>query len=186
MRKLLFVFALVLATVTANAQTTTVKVGFADVEYVFGNMPEAKQIDNELQTLQGQLKKQYDAKVAEFQKKLQEYNQYGNTVPETVRQNTERELQQLQQNIQKLEQDSQTELQRKQLALMEPVYTKIGKAIEDVAKENGFSIILSTRINGLDAVLYGDEKLDVSDLVLKKMGITPPPAQATTTTTPKN
>lgn len=181
MKKLFFVLVFSLAVVVANAQTAPLKIGYADVEYIFSQMPEAKQIDTELQTLQGQLKKQYDTKVQEFQKKLQEYQQYGSTVPDAVKQNSERELQQLQQNIQKLEQDSQADLQKKQVSLMEPVYAKVGKAIEDVAKENGFSLILNQQISGLDVILFGDEKLDVSDLVLKKMGVTPvPPA-----TTPK-
>jgi outer membrane protein len=184
MRKLLVVFVLGLVTMGASAQTSPFKVGYADVEYIFSQMPEAKKIDAELQALQTQLKKQYDGKVAEFQKKLAEYQQYGNTVPDAVKQNTERELQQLQQNIQKLEQDSQNDLQRKQVQLMEPVYTKVGKAIEDVAKENGFSLVLNNQISGLDVVLFGDEKLDVSDLVLKKMGVTP--QAAATTTPPKN
>ena len=180
MRKLFFALVLGFATVVANAQTAPLKIGYADVEYIFSQMPEAKLIDTELQTLQGQLKKQYDTKVAEFQKKLQEYQAYGNTVPDAVKQNSERELQQLQQNIQKLEQDSQTDLQKKQVALMEPVYTKVGKAIEDVAKENGFSLVLNQQIQGLDVILFGDEKLDVSDLVLKKMGVTPTKPPVTT------
>ena len=181
MKKLFFVLVFGLAAMVTNAQTAPLKIGYADVEYIFSQMPEAKLIDTELQTLQTQLKKQYDSKVQEFQKKLQEYQQYGATVPDAVKQNSERELQQLQQNIQKLEQDSQTDLQKKQVTLMEPVYAKVGKAIEDVAKENGFSIILNQQISGLDVILFGDVKLDVSDLVLKKMGVTPvPPA-----TTPK-
>jgi outer membrane protein len=183
MKKLFFVLAFGLIVFATNAQTAPLKIGYADIEYMLSQMPEVKQIETELQTLQTQLKKQYDNKVQEFQKKLQEYQQFGATVPDAVKQNTERELQQLQQNIQKLEQDSQTDLQKKQFTLMEPVYAKVGKAIEDVAKENSFSLILNQQISGLDVILFGDEKLDVSDLVLKKMGITPPPATANT---PKN
>jgi outer membrane protein len=42
----------------------------------------------------------------------------------------------------------------------------------------------------LDVVLYADESIDISDLVLKKLGVTPKPADATNqpannTTTPK-
>jgi len=180
MKKLFFVLVFGFVTLLSNAQTAPLKIGYADVEYIFSQMPEAKQIENELQTLQTQLKKQYDNKVAEFQKKLQEYQQYGATVPDAVKQNSERELQQLQQNIQKLEQDSQADLQKKQVSLMEPVYAKVGKAIEDVAKENAFSLILNQQISGLDVILFGDEKLDVSDMVLKKMGVTP------TVAAPKN
>jgi outer membrane protein len=172
MKKIVLLFAFGTAALIGQAQAN-VKIGFADVEYIFSQMPESKQIETELQALQAQLKKQYDAKVAEFQKKLQEYQQFGSTVPDAVRQNTERELQQLQQNIQKLEQDSQENLQRKQVQLMEPVYTKVGKAIEDVAKENAYNMILANQISGLDVVLYADDNADVSDMVLKKMGITP-------------
>lgn len=114
MKKLLFVFAFALTTAVSMAQTPApLKIGYADVEYIFTQMPEAKQIETELQALQTQLKKQYDAKVAEFQKKAAEYTANANTVPDAVRQNSERELNQLRENIQKLEQDSQTELQKK-------------------------------------------------------------------------
>jgi outer membrane protein len=127
--------------------------------------------------------------MAEFKKKLDEYNQAGDNVPVAVKQNSERELQQLQANIQKFEEDSQAELQKRNSTLLGPVQEKVGKSIEDVAKENGYSLVLSNQINYADVILYGDEKLDISDLVLKKMGITPPPATQTpaanNTTTPK-
>ena len=97
---------------------------------------------------------------------------------DAVRQNTERELTQLQENLQQLQQDAQVTIQNKQAELMEPVYNKVGKAIEDVAKENGYTFILNQQIGGLDVILYGDENNDVSNLVLKKLGVTPKaPAQ---------
>lgn len=187
MKKLFFVLVFGLAAVVTNAQTPApLKVGYADVEYIFSQMPESKTMEAELQTLQTQLKKQYDAMVADFQKKLKVYQDPANAnMPDAVRQNSERELQQLQQNIQKLEQDSQNDLQRKQAQLLEPIQLKVGKAIEDMAKENGFTFILISQIGGVDVILYADEKLDVSDLVLKKMGITPAPAASTGTTPPK-
>jgi outer membrane protein len=189
MKKPVLVFAFALITAVSMAQTPApVKVGYADVEYIFSQMPEAKTIETELQTLRTQLKKQYDTKMAEFKKKLDEYNANAETVPLAVKQNSERELQQMQTNIQKFEEDSQAELQKRNTTLLGPVQEKVGKAIEDVAKENGYSLIMNNQISGLDVILYGDEKLDVSDLVLKKMGITPPPAQtpaAGNTTTPK-
>lgn len=165
-----------MAAIVSHAQTASTKIGYADVDYIFSQMPESKQIDSELKSLQTQLKNQIDTKYQEFQKKFQEYNQNINNMIDAVKANTERELQQMQQNIEKLQQDAQTTVQNKQTQLMEPVFTKVGKAIEDVAKENGYSFILSQQIGGLDVILYGDEKMDVSDLVLKKLGVTPKPA----------
>jgi outer membrane protein len=92
---------------------------------------------------------------------------------DAVRQNTERELQQMQENLTKLQQDAQTTINNKQAQLMDPVYKKVSKAIEEVAKENAYTFVLTSQIGGLDVILYADEKSDVSDLVLKKMGVTP-------------
>lgn len=176
MRKLVLLAVLGMLAIGSHAQTESAKIGYADVDYIFSQMPESKQIDSELKSLQTQLKNQIDSKYQEFQKKLQDYNANLNNMIDAVRANTERELQQMQQNIEKLQQDAQTTVQNKQTQLMEPVFKKVGKAIEDVAKENGFTFILSQQIGGLDVILYGDEKMDVSDLVLKKLGVTPKPA----------
>lgn len=182
MRKLVLVVVLGLGFLAAQAQTPTAstKVGFADVDAIFNQMPEAKQIETELKSTQTMLKNQIDTKAQEFQKKLADYNANLNNMLDAVRQNTERELTQMQQNLEKLQQDAQTTIQNKQNQLMGPVYDKVGKAIADVAKENGFTLILSSQIGGLDVVLYGDEKMDVSELVLKKLGVTPKPATPTT------
>ena len=182
MRKLVLLFVFSFAAFVSSAQAP-VKIGYADPDYILGQLPEAKQIDSELKSLQTQLKNQIDGKVAEFQKKLKEYQENINTMLAPVRENTERELQQLQQNLEKLQQDAQTSIQTKQNQLMQPVYQKIGKGIEEVAKENGYTLVLSNQVGGLDVVLYGDEKIDVSDLVLKKLGVTPKPKETTPATT---
>ena len=185
MRKLVLLAVFGLITFASQAQTAT-KVGYADVDYIFTQMPEAKQIDAELKSLEAQLKSQIEAKGKKFQTELADYQKNGQAMIDAVRQNTERELTQQQQNLEKLQQDAQTTIQNKQTQMMTPVYDKVGKAIEAVAKENGFSFILNQQIGGLDVILYGDEKMDISDLVLKKMGVTVvPKAAATTPAIPK-
>lgn len=182
MRKLVTLFVLSLGFFAAQAQTTpaTTKIGFADVDYIFTQMPEAKQVESELKATQTQLQNQITSKQQEFQRKVKEYNENLPNMLDAVRANTERELQQLQENLQKLQQDAQTTIQNKNNQLMEPIYKKVSKAIEDVAKENQYTFVLTSQIGGLDVILYADEKSDVSDLVLKKMGVTPKPATPTT------
>lgn len=179
MKKIALVFTLTIAALFSQAQTASTKIGFADIRYILSEMPDTKRIETELKSLQTQLKNQIESKSQEFSKKLQDYNANAGTMIDAVRVNTERELQMLQQNLEKLQQDAQTSLQTKEQQLMTPVYKNIGQAIEDVAKENGFTFILSQEIGGLDVVLYGDEKMDVSDLILKKLGVTPKPAAET-------
>jgi outer membrane protein len=175
-RTLLFAIMLLAAGFTTQAQTPQ-KIGYADWEYIFTQMPEAKQIDAELKTHGTQLENQLKAKTAEFETKYKAYQAMPVTTSDIIKADKERELQMMQESIQKFQQDAQTSIQKKQGDLMTPVFTKVGKAIEEVAKENGYSFIINPQLGaGSDILLYSDEKYDISDLVLKKMGVTPQPA----------
>ena len=96
-------------------------------------------------------------------------------IPE-VRADKQQEFQNLQQSIQKFEQDAQASLQKKQADLLQPAYDKIQKAIDEVAKSNGYTHILNSGQPemGLFILLYAADEFNVSNLVLKQLGITPP------------
>lgn len=176
------VFILLMTVISAGAfaQTTTQtapvvqKIGYADWDYIFSQMPEYKQIESEVKTHGDQLQAQLKAKYQEYETKLKAYQASASTMVDAVRRDKETELTQLQENIQKFQQDAQASLQKKQNDLMEPVFGKVGKAIESVAKENGYTFIINPQlVGGGDVLLYNDEKYNISLLVLKKMGITP-------------
>ena len=153
------------------------KIGFADPAYIFSQMPQYKQIENEMKTHGDQLQAQARAKYTEYETKLKAYQQGAATMLDAVRRDKETELTQLQENIQKFQQDAQASLQKKEADLMGPINAKIGNAIEEVAKEQGYTFILNPQIQGsIDILLFGDEKYDISALVLKKLGVTPAPA----------
>ncbi len=159
----------------AQTQTQPVvqKIGYADWDYIFSQMPEYKQIESQLKTHGDQLQAQAKAKYTEYEAKLKAYQTTGATMVDAVRKDKEAELTQLQENIQKFQQDAQTSLQKKQADLMEPVFSKVGKAVEEVAKENGYSFIINPQlVGGGDVLLYNDEKYNISLLVLKKLGVT--------------
>lgn len=170
-----FVLALVTCFLFAGfaLQAQNVKIGYADVDYILSEMPETKQVESELQSLNTQLQNQLQAKYQEYQQKLQAYQQQAATMVDAIRQEKETEITQLEQRIQKLQQDAQSTIQKKTSDLMQPLYSKIGDAIEAVAKANGYTYVLNGQVGGIDVVLYADEQYDVSDLVLKNMGITP-------------
>lgn len=166
---------LIAVTLGAFAQTAQ-KIGYADWEYIFSQMPEFKQIEAEMKTHTTQLENQFKAKNQEFEAKYKAYQSMPATTSDIIKADKERELQTMQESIQKFQQDAQASMTKKNNDLMQPVFTKVGKAIEDVAKENGYTFIINPQLGpGSDILLYSDEKYDVSDLVLKKMGVTPQP-----------
>ena len=115
MRKLVSFVVLSIGFIAAHAQTqpAATKIGFADVDYIFSQMPEAKQVETELKTTENMLKNQIQAKAQDFQKKVQDYNANLNTMLDAVRQNTERQLQQTQENLTNLQQNPQTTINKK-------------------------------------------------------------------------
>lgn len=171
----LVLIACTMLSLTSMAQN--VKIGYADVDYILGQMPETKQVEAELRTLNTQLQNQLQTKYQEYQQKLQAYQEQAASMADAIRQDKETELSQLEQRITKLQQDAQSNIQQKQAQLMQPLYEKIGDSIEAVAKANGYSHVFNGQIAGVDVVLFADEQFDISDLVLKQMGITPPVAE---------
>lgn len=178
MKTKLVLFSVVFTLIGLAVQAQNVKIGYADVDYILSQMPDTKQVESELKTLNTQLQNQLQTKYQEYEQKLKQYQDQAATMADAIRSEKETELTQLQQRIQKLQQDAQTNIQKKSTDLMQPLYDKIGDSIEKVAKANGYTYVINGQVGGIDVVLYADDQYDVSDLVLKDMGITPTPATA--------
>jgi len=165
-KTIIFGFVLLFTAFSSYAQTH-VKIGYTDPSYIMGLMPESKQVETELQSYEKQLQSQLQNKYTEYQQKLETYQRGQATMPDIVKQDKEKELMSMQQSIKEFEEKAQGDMQKKQVSLLEPVLDKIQKAIDAVAEENGYTYIFST--------LYAKNKNEnISDLVLKKLGITPP------------
>ncbi|HMJ67337.1 MAG TPA: OmpH family outer membrane protein [Cyclobacteriaceae bacterium] len=153
----------------------TQKLGYADTEYILSQLPDAKKVETDLQAHYGQLEAQLKAKADDYQKKLKDYQDNAAKWVDAVRTDKEAELQTMQGAFQKFQQDAEASFQKKQQDLMAPLYVKVGNAIAEVSKENGYTFILTTTATGGggNILLYKDPQFDVSKLVLKKLGVTP-------------
>ena len=136
-------------------------------------MPESKQIESELKTYNSQLEAQLKSKYAEYQAKGEAYQKAAGTMTDVVKADKEKELQGLQQSIQEFQQSAQQSLQQKQQVLLKPALDKLQKNIDLVADENGFTYVFNSDGGGSPLLLHAPKDGDISDLVLKKMGITP-------------
>ena len=59
---------------------------------------------------------------------------------------------------------------------MKPINKKVSDALEAVVKENSFTHVFNVGVPqaGLDILYYVDPAFDISNLVLKKLGVEPP------------
>lgn len=167
----------------SNAQTATgLKIGYTNSEYILALMPESKRIESDLKAYSTQLENQLKSMYADYQAKAESYKSGASTMTEIVRTAREKELMNKEKEIQEFQKDAEANLQKKQQSLLEPAYKKMQKAIDDVAKENGYTYIFNTDAGyGANILLHAPEDGNVSDLILKKMGVTPPAKGAANT-----
>jgi outer membrane protein len=165
-----------MAILPAKAQ---VKIGFINADYILSQMPEAKQVEEDLKNTQKQYETLYQGKVKEFQDKLAVFEKL-NADPKTadiIKQDKEKELQNLQTSIQEFQQNSQSSLQKKQAQLLQPLLKKVEEKMHEVATENAFTYVFNydAGMGTAPILLHYPADANMSDLVLKKMGITPKP-----------
>lgn len=182
MKKLILTVAALTICVGLFAQTPqppAQKIGYVAVEYVKSQMPDFKAAENEMKTQGNQYEKLIQAKRQDLEKRIEEF-QKNPPKDEFISKNTETELINLQQSLQQFVQDAQATMEKKSRELTAPIFKKISLAIDAVAKEQNFTLILTQDLGSdADIVLYADPSVNISDAVLKKLGITPGAATAT-------
>ncbi|MFN4145577.1 MAG: OmpH family outer membrane protein [Runella sp.] len=168
-----FVVAIGLQT---KAQQTNPKIGWTNVDYIISVLPESKKIENELQIQQQQIGKAIQDKQKELQDLYEAYQKNASKWSDIIRADKEKQIQTRGQELEEFQRSSQESLQRKQQQLLQPVLVKINTAIEAVGKENGYTYILNmdAGANSTPIILFaGSDDLNVSNLVLKKLGVNP-------------
>jgi len=175
-----YILTLVVMAITAGSvfsqELKPQKIGTMSMDYVLAAMPEIKSIQSTLAALQTQLQKQGEAKQQQYQQKAVKYQTEGQSMTIGDRQQLEREIAALEQELKDFSATAQNKLETKQAELMGPINKRVGEALDAVVSEKGFTHIFNIGIPqaGLEILFYTDPGYDVSNDVLKKMGIEPP------------
>ena len=167
-KTLLFTFGLVLLmTATGFSQ----KFGYCNSAVVLTLLPEVKAADSDLKAFQAQLTKRGQDMVKSLQEKdaeLKRKQEQGTISPKELETQTAK-LKEEEAKIGAYEQEMMQKLTQKREELFKPIFERFNNAMNEVAKEKGFSLVFDSNTQ---VVLYADESLDVTPLVKTKLGIT--------------
>ena len=168
--------------VVAASASSQVKIAFVDSEVIIAQLPEAQDVKKKLEELQKQyvdtitvkendIKAKADAFKAKYED-AQKQIEAGKLNADQIKA-LEGELGMMQEGVQALDQDLsiykqnvQKNLYDVQLELFKPVKEKITKAIENLAKELKYNMVLD---KASDALIYGDKEIDITFKVLDKL-----------------
>lgn len=180
MKKTLFVILfLFVCGLTANSQ---VKIAFVDSEVIIAQLPEAQDVKKKLEDLQkqyvdtitmaeGDIKSKADVfktKYEDAQKQIEAGKLNADQIKalEGELGTMQEEVQLLDQQLAVYKQNVQKQLMDVQVELFKPVKLKITNAIEGLAKELKYNVVLD---KASDALIYGDKDIDITFKVLDKL-----------------
>lgn len=149
-------------------QQTKLKIGHINTNELMQLMPGRDTAEQVLTVYAQNLQKQLEAMVEEFQTKYSDYLANENQFIDAIKQVKQKELLDLQTRIEDFQEEAQNLLVAKEQELLNPLIDKAKKAIEEVAKEKGYTYILDT---GTGVVLYWESGDDIMSFVKDKLGI---------------
>lgn len=163
-KTLLTIAAFVAAVSFANAQS---KLAHIDVQKLLSDMPEMKTAQAELKKLEDTYRKDLQASFQEYQTKAELYKNEASA--KTPQENEKRatELGDFEKRLGEAQQTAGQELQKKQAELYQPILDKANKAVQKVAKAQGFQYVLDAS-PGAGVILADGKDLMVD--VKKELG----------------
>jgi outer membrane protein len=175
-------FALLFLAVVAASASSQVKIAFVDSEVIISQLPEAQDVKKKLEDQQklyidtisafeGDIKTKADAFKTKYED-AQKQIEAGKLTADQIK-SLESELGLMQEEVQSLDaqlgaykQNVQKLLYDNQVELFKPVKEKITRAIETLAKELKYNLVLD---KASDALIYGDKDIDITFKVLDKL-----------------
>ncbi len=165
--KITFLFIAFLSTLSI-AQTKT---GTIDNDYIINLMPEAKIVVKRAQAYGAKLDSSFSIKMKDYQDRVADFRKKEKELGELMKKTLIKELSALEQDIKQYQKNGSQLMQLKQAELMRPLYSKLNAAIDEIVKENGYTLILDKNGNQF---AYIDPKYDITQLVMDKLGVKAP------------
>jgi outer membrane protein len=171
MKKLKVLVVAVSLLLVGNVSMAQTKIGYIDAETVLYLMPEVAKIDSLVRIYQlDTIAKEYSSLLQTYQYKDSIYRDSVHPAPAAVKTQIGKELAELLPTLQNWQQIAQEAVQNKQNQLLAPVMKKINDAINAVAKEKGYTYVVTR-----ESVLVAPETDNLLQGVAKKLNLTLPP-----------
>lgn len=175
-KTILAVMATLLLAYTTNAQE---KLGHINSITILQAMPEFKQMSDDIEKQKESYSKALEGMYSDYDAKQKELQKISGdkTTPDPIVESKIQELQDLQKRIEDFQSKANDDLQKLQQDKLKPINDKYLKAVKEVAQEKGYSYVFDVVSGG---VAYFPETDDLTDLVLKKLGVTAIPTTSPT------
>ncbi|BAX79469.1 MAG: OmpH family outer membrane protein [Labilibaculum antarcticum] len=146
--------------------------GFVDTEYILSKMPDYKNAQEQLDQISNNWQIEIEKVASEIKELQTKFRADEVFLSSEMREKREKEIFNKEISAQKLQQKYfgiNGDLYKKRQELIKPIQDDIYEAIKEIAKDGTYGMIID-RANG-PTIIYSNQKFDLSDKVLYKLGI---------------
>jgi outer membrane protein len=159
---------LVVALSTAATAQKSAKIGHINSNDLLTAMPERAAVQKDLEEYANQLKATLDVMRKEYETKVGDFQSKQDVMTDIIKETKIKEITDLEKRITEFQQTAEADLQKKEQSLLQPIIDKAKKAIDDVAKEEGYTYVLDSSVG---VVLYSVDSDDMLAKVKTKLAI---------------
>ena len=158
------------AAATVEAQDSGLKIAFVLIDTLTSQYELYKEASENFQKKQANAESTINAKGKSFATQVQEFQRkaQSNQLTQQQYESEQARLAKLQQDIQDLQQRLSASLQEEYQKELQALTDTIQNFMKSYAREKGFDFILC-KSSGIDNVLYGNPKYDITDEVVKAL-----------------
>jgi len=149
------------------------KYAYIDSDYILGKVPEYKEAKDKLDKLADKWTKEIEERYEQVKLKKDNFIREEVLLPDDEKNKRKQELNQLENealDLQKLRFGVNGDYFKKRQELVKPIQDRVFDAMQRVASKRNYTFVFD-KANQSNLV-YADSKFDISDEVLKEMGIT--------------
>lgn len=146
-------------------------VAYVDMQYILKNMPQYETANEQLNMISKRWQKDIDAAQQEAQIMATNYQTEQIFLSADMKQQREEDIMAKEQEVLELKRQffgQDGEWYKKREALLKPIQDEIYNAIQEIANEKRYDVVKDRSSD--PSLIYMSSKLDISDLVLEKLG----------------
>lgn len=155
----------VLALVASVAHAADLKIGYLDMQKAIQETGAGKKAKSELESEFNKKKKELEKLESDIKKKGEDFEKRSMAMNDSARSKKQQELQTDMRSYQELAAKSQMEIQKRERELTQPIVKKLRTIIDDIAKKDGYTMILERSEN---SVLWAQKDLDLTERVIQE------------------
>lgn len=156
---------IVLALTSAKVFAAEAKIGFIDMQRAIQETDAGKKAKKDLEEDFNKKKKDLEKKEADIKKMGEDFEKRSMAMNEDARGKKQAEIQGEMRKYQELAGKSQTEIQKRERELTQPIITKLRGIIDELAKKEDYTAILE---KNEQSVMWAKKDLDITDTVIKE------------------